>query len=136
MDAELRQLVWQRASSRCEYCRVPADMALLPFQIDHIIAEKHGGLTVADNLALSCERCNSHNGPNIAGYLEGSLIPLFNPRTDRWTDHFAWEGAVLIGKTHVGKVTIEVLAINLSHRVALRAALIEEGIFPPIGVAV
>lgn len=56
MDAELRQLVWQRASSRCEYCHVPADVALLPFQIDHIIAEKHGGLTVADNLALSCER--------------------------------------------------------------------------------
>jgi len=28
-------------------------------------------------------------------------------------------------------VTIEVLAINLPYRVALRAALIEEGIFPP-----
>lgn len=130
MDAELRQLVWQRASSRCEYCHVSAKVSLLPFQIDHIIAEKHGGLTVADNLALSCERCNSYKGPNIAGYLEGKHIPLFNPRTDQWLDHFAWDGALLVGQTPIGIVTIEVLAINLPYRVALRAALIEEGVFP------
>jgi hypothetical protein len=128
MDAELRQFVWRRASSRCEYCHMPADVALLPFQIDHIIAEKHRGPTVAENLALSCERCNSHKGPNIAGYFEGSLLPLFNPRIDRWADHFAWEGARLVGKTPVGKVTVEVLAINLPYRIALRAALIEEGV--------
>ena len=131
MDAVLRQLVWQRAAQRCEYCQVPADVALLPFQIDHVIAEKHGGLTVADNLALSCERCNSHKGPNIAGYFEGHLVPLFNPRQNRWVDHFAWDGPVLVGKTPVGKVTIDVLAINLPYRIVLRAALIEEGIFPP-----
>ena len=58
-------------------------------------------------------------------------IPLFNPRTDRWADHFAWDGPVLVDKTPIGKVTIEVLGINLPYRVALRAALIEEGIFPP-----
>ena len=131
MDEALQQLVWQRAARRCEYCQVPADVALLPFQIDHIIAEKHGGVSVADNLALSCERCNSHKGPNIAGYLEGQQVPLFNPRKDRWIDHFVWEGAVLMGKTPVGRVTIDVLAINMPYRIALRAALIDEGIFPP-----
>ena len=131
MDDALQQLVWQRAGQRCEYCQIPAAIALLPFQIDHIIAEKHGGLSVADNLALSCERCNSHKGPNIAGYLEGQLVPLFNPRNDQWTDHFLWDGAVLVGKTSVGKATIEVLAINLPYRIALRAGLIDEGIFPP-----
>ena len=131
MDTALQQLVWTRAGQRCEYCQVPADVALLPFQIDHIIAEKHGGLASAENLALSCERCNSHKGPNIAGYLEGNHVPLFNPRQDRWVDHFAWEAAVLVGKTPVGQVTIEVLGINLPYRIALRAALIEEGIFPP-----
>ncbi len=130
MDAELRHLVWQRAAYRCEYCHVPVDVSLLPFQIDHIIAEKHGGLTTPENLALSCERCNSHKGPNIARYLEGTHVPLFNPRKDRWVDHFVWNGPVLIGKTPVGKVTLEVLAINLPYRVALWAALIEEGILP------
>jgi HNH endonuclease len=132
MDTALQQFVWERAGQRCEYCQVPADTALLPFQIDHIIAEKHGGLTTVDNLALSCERCNSHKGPNIAGFLSGVHVPLFSPRKDRWEDHFEWAGPLLVGKTPVGRVTIEVLAINLPYRIALRAALIEEGImFPP-----
>jgi 5-methylcytosine-specific restriction endonuclease McrA len=54
MDSQLRQLVWQRASSRCEYCQFPAQFAEAPFQIDHIIAQKHGGETNAENLALAC----------------------------------------------------------------------------------
>ena len=49
MDATLQQLVWQRAQQRCEYGHFPADVALLPFQIDYIIAEKHGGSTTAEN---------------------------------------------------------------------------------------
>ncbi len=77
MDAALEQLVWERANRRCEYCQFSADISLLPFQIDHIIAGKHGGLTTAENVALSCERCNSHTGPNIAGYMEGRHVPLF-----------------------------------------------------------
>ncbi|MCE9555992.1 MAG: HNH endonuclease [Planctomycetes bacterium] len=133
MDADLVQLVWQRAKNRCEYCQFPTEISLLPFQIDHIIAEKHGGLTEARNLALSCERCNSYKGPNIAGYLEGQHVRLFDPRKDLWTDHFEWKGPLLVGNTPVGRVTIEVLAINLPYRVALRAVLIEEGIFPPSG---
>jgi hypothetical protein len=132
VDAALEQLVWERAKGRCEYCQFPADIALLPFQFDHIIAEKHGGPTTADNLALSCERCNSHKGPNIAGYPKGKHVPLFNPRLDRWSDHFAWKGAVLVAKTPVGQVTMEVLAINLPYRVTLREALIAEGVFPPL----
>ncbi len=128
MDGPLVQHVWQRAQQRCEYCHFPANVSLLPFQLDHIIAEKHGGKTEAENLALSCERCNSHKGPNIAGYLDGKHVPLFNPRIDSWTDHFEWNGALLIGKTPVGQVTIDVLAINVPYRVALRAALIAEGI--------
>lgn len=132
MDPALQKLVWLRAESRCEYCQFPAEVALLPFQIDHIIAEKHGGTMVSDNLALSCERCNSHKGPNIAGYLDGRHVRLFNPRRDRWSDHFSWNGPYLVGKTEIGKVTIDVLAINLRYRVAIRSALIEEGIFPPV----
>ncbi len=133
MDTELQELVWQRANSRCEYCQFPTEIALLPFQIDHVIAEKHDGATVAANLALNCERCNSHKGPNIAGYLEGQHVPLFNPRLDNWTEHFEWKGPLLVPKTDIGRVTVHVLAINLPYRVALRASLIDEGIFPPEG---
>jgi len=130
MDRHLEQLVWQRANHRCEYCQFPADIALLPFQIDHVISQKLHGPTSADNLALSCERCNSHKGPLGAGYLEGKHIPLFNPRADKWLDHFEWKGPYLVGKTDVGRVTIDVLAINLPYRAALRALLMDEGVYP------
>jgi hypothetical protein len=54
MKASLIEFVWDRAGRKCEYCRFPTEFAWLPFQIDHIIAEKHGGAATADNLALSC----------------------------------------------------------------------------------
>ena len=54
MDAFLEQLVRQRAGGRCEYCRMPEEWDELPFHIDHVIAEQHGGKTVAGNLALAC----------------------------------------------------------------------------------
>jgi hypothetical protein len=37
--AELRRLVIERAAGRCEYCRFHQSLALLPFEIEHIIAE-------------------------------------------------------------------------------------------------
>ena len=102
------------------------------FQIEHIIARKHRGADFADNLALACFSCNNHKGPNLSGLdpKTGLLTRLFNPRTDDWEEHFEWNGPSLIGRTAIGRVTVDVLAINLSYRVALRAALIEEGVFP------
>src|SRR5262245_15465507 len=92
MDSDLERLVWQRAGNRCEYCRLPATLEWLHFQIDHIIAQKHLGATAAENLALSCFHCNSYKGPNIAGIdpISGRVVRLFNPRRDKWSRHFAW----------------------------------------------
>ena len=67
MDAILAALVRERARSTCEYCRLPETLLAIPFEIDHILAQKHGGLTREENLALSCFYCNSYKGPNIAG---------------------------------------------------------------------
>ena len=91
MDEELRQLLWERAGDKCEYCRMPQQLDILPFQLDHIIAAKHHGPTSAANLALSCYNDNLHKGPNIAGIdpLSGELTRLFNPRQDAWAQHFA-----------------------------------------------
>jgi len=130
MDSGLRALVWQRAKGRCEYCLFPAAFALLPFQIDHIIAEKHRGPTSEANLALSCERCNSHKGANIAGHLDGQLVRLFDPRRDTWTDHFAWDGPMLTGTSPIGRVTVLVLEINRPGLIAVRRSLMEEGVYP------
>lgn len=128
----LRQQVIHRAGNRCEYCRLPAEYTSTPFQLDHVIAEKHAGKTTLENLAWSCLHCNAFKGPNIAGRLEdsGAIVPLFNPRQDAWEAHFEWDGVMLRGTTPMGRVTVEVLRINLAYRVAVRSSLVAEGVFP------
>jgi hypothetical protein len=131
MIRELWNRIRQLAGNACEYCRMPADHDPLPFQIDHVIARQHGGRSVFSNLVWSCLHCNKHKGPNIAGYdVETDLTtPLFHPRRQQWRRHFAWQGAMLIGRTRIGRVTIHVLAINDPDFVAFRAELLEEGVF-------
>jgi hypothetical protein len=129
----MQQQVRERAGSLCEYCHVPDTYTTLPFQIDHIIAEKHGGLTTLENLAYCCLHCNAFKGSNIAGVTQDTqeVVRLFHPRKDIWEEHFAWDGVRLLGRTSIGRVTIAVLAINVPYRLEVRQALITEGIFPP-----
>jgi HNH endonuclease len=133
MDRPTREFVWRRASGVCEYCRMPQRHDPLPFQVDHIISLKHAGADDSDNLALACFPCNNHKGPNIAGFdrLTKTTIRLFNPRHDLWAQHFEWSSARLVGLTNIGRVTVDVLAINAQNRLDHREGLIEEGMFPP-----
>jgi hypothetical protein len=133
MHKFLERLVWQRAGASCEYCRIPQELSAIPFEIDHVIARKHGGKTQPNNLALSCFYCNSYKGSNIAGLdpKTGKLTRLFDPRRDHWEEHFNWTGPSLSGRTSVGRTTIRVLEINHVDYLAVREALIAEGRFPP-----
>lgn len=130
MDAALIAVVRKRAQERCEYCQFPSALSAIPFEIDHVIAQKHGGLTTAENLALSCFYCNSYKGPNIAGIDPDSrrIVRLFHPRKDIWHRHFTWNGPVLHGKSAIGRATIAVLVINDPDAIAVRESLIAEGI--------
>jgi hypothetical protein len=132
MDRALQNLVWERACSQCEYCRMPQQYERFTHEIDHAIAKKHGGLTTAGNLVLACFPCNNNKGPSIAGLdpQTRKLTQLFNPRLHKWERHFRWEGPYLVGKTAIGRVTISVLKINLMNRVRLRQGLIDEGALP------
>jgi len=105
MDEALRLLVWNRAGDTCEYCRLPQRFDILPFQIDHVIAVKHHGQTVADNLALCCYNDNAHKGPNLAGIdpVTGEVTRLFHPRRDNWSESFVWNGPELAGRTAIGR---------------------------------
>jgi HNH endonuclease len=133
MDANLQRLVRRRARHCCEYCQLPERYSSAPFEIDHIVAEQHRGRTVPSNLVLSCFADNHYKGPNLAGIdpKTGRRTWLFNPRRQKWSRHFRWDGPTLIGRTPVGRATTAVLQINAEHRVAQRAALIAEGVFPP-----
>lgn len=126
MDAAAREFVRKRAENRCEYCsleQVLVDHA--PFVVEHIIAKQHRGGDENSNLALACDRCNAFKGPNIAGLdpQTGNLVRLFNPRLHVWREHFAFAGPIIIGLTPEGRTTVEILNMNATERVQLRAEI-------------
>jgi len=131
MNDKLRGEVRQRAENRCEYCRMPQSGTVLPHEADHIRAQKHGGPSTTENLCWACAWCNVYKGTDIASYPPGSdeMVPLFNPRSGAWDDHFVWEGPVLRGKTPVGIATIELLRINQPERVDHRRLLMQLGLW-------
>lgn len=125
VSPQLRRLVTARANSRCEYCLLPEGDSTIKHAVDHIRAIKHNGLTEEGNLALACIVCNQNKGSDIATIDPESrqLVRLFNPRSDIWGEHFALDGAVIVGLTGVGRGTAEILKLNTPTRVKHRALL-------------
>lgn len=131
ISAKLRRLVIKRAENTCEYCLIHEDDTFFGCQIDHILSEKHGGLTESENLALSCTFCNLHKGSDIASVSSaGELVRFFDPRTDQWSEHFALDGAIIKSSTAIGEVTARILQFNSHERQLERKALTEVGRYP------
>jgi len=108
MDWQTRRTVRERADDRCEYCRLRQEHApLWRHQIEHIVPRKHRGTDDLTNLARACVRCNLGKASNLSGRDAdtGEIVPLFDPRKQTWDDHFAYEGAEIIGLTATGRVT-------------------------------
>jgi hypothetical protein len=134
MDKRIEESVRTRAGDRCEYCQLPQSARRLRFQIDHVIARQHGGSDELDNLALCCGRCNRFKGPNLSGVdpESSAIVRLFNPRQDKWSEHFRWDGATVLGVSSQGRATIGVLTMNHPDDVAIRLELIASDLFPPL----
>jgi hypothetical protein len=133
IPAELRQLVIARAGSCCEYCRIPQSGRVIDFAIDHIIAEKHGGPTDAENLCLSCYWCNSYKGSDISSVdwdNTGEITPLYDPRKHNWSEHFQVRGGIIEPLTAQGRVTVSLLRFNEPWRVQEREMLLLLGEYP------
>ncbi len=132
ISAALRREVRQRAGERCEYCLLAESNSFFPHEPDHLIAKKHGGETVSENLALACFDCNRFKGSDVASIdvLTGRLVGLFNPRLQRWSEHFRLEGGRIIPFTEVGRVTEVLLRLNLPARVEVRERLAASGEYP------
>ncbi len=127
----LRKIVQHRANFRCEYCLLPDTMSLNGFHIDHIIALKHRGQDTFDNLAWACPQCNISKGSDIASYNPETqeLLPLYNPRSQHWEDHFEMVDAIILAKTSIGQITIWLLQLNNPELVDTRRLLIELGLW-------
>ncbi len=124
----LRREVIERAGKRCEYCLLPAEVAFFTHEADHVVAEKHGGATDIDNLALSCWRCNRHKGSDLTSFDPETLqlSPLFNPREQVWTEHFAQETERIVGLTSEGRTTVNLLQLNSEARLIERLSGVGE----------
>lgn len=132
VSAKTRKAVVERAKNRCEYCLVPQAGRIAKFHLEHIFPLSHGGNSEFENLASACQFCNLHKGTNIASidFETGSLTALFNPRTQLWTEHFRFEGAILSPLTAEARVTARILRLNDVERIEERQALLEAELYP------
>ena len=128
----LRRLVAARANGLCEYCLIHEEDTFLGCQIEHIISEKHGGLTNEDNLAYACVFCNRFKGTDLGSIHPQTrqLVRFFNPRTDRWSEHFRLDGVDIVPLTATGEVTVAILEMNHIDRLLEREQLRLVGRFP------
>jgi len=126
ISAALRREVRERAGNRCEYCHIHEDDTQFGCEVDHILSEKHGGLTIAINLALACFFCNRNKGSDIGSVRDpqdSTLIRFFNPRSDRWDEHFEFDERWRIHpKTDIGRVTVRIFGFNSEDRILERQA--------------
>jgi len=135
ISAELRQIVAARANHVCEYCLLAEEDAYFRFQVEHIISRKHGGSSEIDNLALACVFCNLHKGTDIASLIpiRNELVRFYNPRSDRWSEHFALNQTLIESLTAIGQVTIRILQMNHHDRMVEREILKRRGRYPSEG---
>ena len=143
--SDFAEEVRRRAIGRCEYCRLPQSAFRRPFHIEHVVARQHGGSSTLDNLALACWNCNLKKGPNLSGVdpKTRQVTALFNPRKDRWDEHFS---AVVVplkplcvaicGLSAVGRATVQVLGLNDEMRQLIRYELWVEGLYPDLASSI
>jgi 5-methylcytosine-specific restriction endonuclease McrA len=126
IDSAIRKLVRERAQNRCEYCHIHQNDELhIDFHIEHIVARQHSGGDEPSNLALACHHCNRRKGPNLTAIdpHTNQIARLFNPREQKWEEHFISNGAIIVGTTPVGRATVRLLQINAVRRIKLRSFL-------------
>ncbi len=114
--AAMRKKVFERAKGLCEYCFLPEEYSVSVFELEHINPVSNGGKTILKNLALSCSGCNKHKSHRISAIDSetGETILFFNPRQDKWSEHFIWseDFTEIIALTAKARVTIKSLKLN------------------------
>ena len=135
ITAQLKQIIIERAAGCCEYCHSQARFATQPFSVEHIKPQSKGGETTLDNLALACQGCNNHKYNKTQAYdpITSAVASLYNPRQQKWSDHFNWneDFTKVVGLTPIGRATVEVLQLNREGLMNLRRVLYAMSEHPP-----
>ncbi|NUO79784.1 HNH endonuclease [candidate division KSB1 bacterium] len=131
----VRQRVAEAARYRCGYCQTLQDIVGYPLHVEHIIPEAADGSSAEENLWLACLLCNNHKGSQTHAKdpVTQTEVPLFNPRTQVWAEHFAWieNGTQIVGSTAIGRATILALKLNAPVRIHARRRWASVGWHPP-----
>jgi HNH endonuclease len=131
----LRTRIRTHASNRCGYCRSHQKYVWGTLEIEHIIPKAKGGSNTEDNLWLACRPCNGYKSDQTHAIdpITADEVILFNPRTQRWAEHFAWsdDGVYIVGLTACGRATVRALQMNSATVVTVRQAWVSVGWHPP-----
>ena len=131
----LRARVTEQAHRRCGYCLTTELLIGAPMEIEHIIPTALGGQTEEGNLWLACSLCNEYKGVRVVAPdpLTDELVPLFNPRRQSWSEHFAWseDFEQIVGRTAIGRATVVALRLNRPLLVRSRRIWAAAGLHPP-----
>ncbi len=130
----LYTVVARRADHRCEYCRAPEAVFNFPFEVEHVVPTSAGGGNESANLALACRSCNLFKSDHLTATDPETEadVPLFNPRAERWTVHFAYdqESGELCGLTPTGRATVVALRMNDPTHLVARDFWVRLRLFP------
>ncbi len=103
--------------------------------MERVIPISLGGDDRFENLALCCFACNRRKSGQIDGRdpQTNKIVRLFNPRIDKWHEHFAWakDKLTIIGLTPIGRATVKTLELNRARVISIRKADLEIGRHPP-----
>lgn len=131
----LRRQVCDRAGQRCEYCMTSRRVMGMPLVTDHVVPKALGGDDRLENLCAACYRCNEYKGAKTHEIdpATGTLTPLFNPRTQTWSEHFAWAngGTHVMGLTAIGRAPVIALRLNNEYVVEAHILWIARNWHPP-----
>ncbi|HKZ84963.1 MAG TPA: HNH endonuclease [Anaerolineae bacterium] len=135
ITTDLRLRIAAQARYRCGYCQTQEVVSGIPLTLEHIIPKARGGSDVEENLWLSCRLCNEAKGvlTEAVDPQTGTTVPLFDPRSQDWAEHFAWDeqSTQILGLTPIDRATIQALALNDELRVRARAIWVQAGYHPP-----
>lgn len=111
-----RKRVRERANYLCKYCHSSEEASAAQFAIDHILPRSLNGSDDLGNLALACQRCNGYRYNFTSGIdpVTQDVVALFNPRRQKWSEHFMWaaDGLRILGSTLMGRATCDRLDLN------------------------
>src|SRR4051812_30184036 len=109
--AETQRQAEERADRRCEYCLMHQALQGATFHIEHVVPTSRGGASDLNNLAWACPGCNLRKSDRteVADPETGTVVRLFNPRRDRWTEHFQFQEYRIVGRTPIARATVEAL---------------------------